>query len=101
MLGRPGFRGATDSRDWPLEPIELVDGVPFHIVCGYQLAGTPEPPAKYVEYCLQTCDWTPTRIKGKSTAEKRAALAKLLASPKWKAPLSAEDRDYLSGQIRQ
>ena len=31
--------------------------------------------------------------------QERDALAKLIASPKWKRPLEAREQDYLSAQI--
>src|SRR5688500_5892944 len=43
MLGAPSFLGSGDAKDWPMEPIELVDGVPFVVVYGYRLGGKPEP----------------------------------------------------------
>src|SRR5262245_10457955 len=35
LIGAAHFLGGTDYKDWPLEPIELVDGVPFLITRGY------------------------------------------------------------------
>lgn len=99
-LGGTTFMGSTDYPDWPLEPIELVDGIPFLIVRGYRLLKQSEPATWYVEYCLQKCDWTTIRYNPKTADEKKDALAKLLASTKWKAVLDARDREFLAAQIR-
>jgi hypothetical protein len=99
-IGGAVFLGGTDYRDWPLEPIQLVDGVPFLISRGYILLGQTTSAESYVRYCLEHCDWNPIRYKPKSAAEKDAALAELLASPKWKTKLPAYDREFLSAQIR-
>jgi hypothetical protein len=99
-LGAAVFMGGTDYADWPLEPIEVVDGVPLLITKGYSLAGLPESSERYVRYCLQECEWNPTRYSVKTVAEKRAALAKLIASPKWKRTLNTHEKELLSAQIR-
>lgn len=95
-LGAAAFLGGTDYADWPLEPIEIVDGVPFMITGGYTVAGFPEPREKYLVYCLTNCDWSTVRFTPRTTAEKNQALDKLLASPKWKTP---PGREFFSSQI--
>ena len=55
LLGGPCFlAGGADANDWPLEPITIVDGVPFRVVRGYTLAGRAESSASYLVYCLVT-----------------------------------------------
>lgn len=100
MIGGASFFGGTDYADWPLEPIDFVDGIPFLITRGYRLGGFPEPAASYLQYCMTACDWTARNWKEPTEEELRGALAKLLASVKWKRPLEAADRDFFSGQIR-
>lgn len=99
-IGAAGFLGKTDYDDWPLEPIEIVDGLPFWIVTGYALAGAAEPINIYLGYCIGNCDWNSYRFEAKSDAQKEAALEKLLASPKWKQKLTAWEKDFFSAQIR-
>ena len=96
-IGGAAFLGKTDYADWPLEPIEIVDGVPFIIVIGYQIQGQPEPAELYLRYCLQNFEWNEFRYKIKSAQEKQTALRKLLASPKWK---DAPPETFLSEQIQ-
>src|SRR5262245_47911083 len=38
-MGGATFFGGTSYADWPLEPIELVDGVPFLISGSYRIGG--------------------------------------------------------------
>lgn len=99
-LGQPSFAGCADAKDWPLEPIEIIDGVPFVVVWGYSLAGLPESERQYLAYCLEECDWGTAEFKPKTAEEKKKALAKLLASPKWKEPLPDFYKDFLSAQVK-
>jgi len=96
------YLGGTSGSDWPLAPIELVDGVPMVIARPTPAINgrLPEEAQPYVRYCVMNCDWNPLRYKTKTPAEKSAALAKLLASPKWRWPLDAREQEFLSAQIR-
>ena len=101
---RPGIGGAvflagTSYAEWPLEPIELVDGVPFLIIWGYKLGGEAETPEAYLRYCMANCDWSAFRFREQSRAEMRTALKKLLASSKWQRRLEAQEADRLTEQI--
>ena len=98
-LGGAGFIGGTANSDWPLEPIEIVDGIPFKIVWAYSNVGAPPQPREYVRYCMANCDWSKTRFKPKTVLQKRTALAKLIASPKWRKPLEERDRQFFAAQI--
>ena len=60
-----------DGQDWPLVPIALVEGVPILIVRGYILAGHPESPEDYLEYCLAECQWRDERFVQRDAAELR------------------------------
>lgn len=57
-LGAPIFINGENIEQWPMEPITFVDDVPFVIVLGYRLAGRPELASKYLNYCLENCEWT-------------------------------------------
>jgi hypothetical protein len=96
------YLGGTSGTDWPLAPIELVDGVPMVIAqpTPFINGRLPEEAQSYVRYCVANCDWNPLRYTPKTAAEKSAALAKLLASPKWRRPLDAGEQEFLSAQIR-
>ncbi len=100
-IGQAIFLGSTDYPDWPLEPVECVDGVPFLITRGYIVFGWPEPAESYLRHCMASCDWNTARMREPTDAEKGAALGKLLASKKWRRPLDAEERRFLSAQIRE
>jgi len=100
MIGRPHCLGGTGPADWPLEPIEVVDRVPFLIATGYEMAGQAEPAGEYLDYCLKECAWGATEFKPRTAAEKQAALAGLLASKKWKQPLTEFERKFLADQIK-
>lgn len=96
-LGGPLFLDGGEKLDWPLEPIELVDGVPFLVVWGYSLGGAPEPASKYLSYCLKECDWTAEKYKPKGKEAKEKALAKLLADKRWK---DGVPKELLSDQLK-
>jgi len=102
---RPGIGAAVyvgaksipgNVAEWPLEPIELIDGVPFLITKGYYMQGQAELPTEYIKYCIQNCDWNSVAFKPKSEHEKKAALAKLMSVHK----LKPFDREFLSPQIK-
>ena len=80
MIGGPHFLGEKrrahylcDQVIWPLEPIELVDGIPFYIVQSYSGVGIPEPVEEYVHYCLRGPAWNDVQFKPKTAQEKRQA----------------------------
>ncbi len=98
-LGAPFFIGDRGAEPWKLEPIEVVDGVPFLIVNGYLLAGHPESSEDYLEYCVKNCEWSKSEFKPMGDSQKLAALEKLLASTQWKQPLPVEAREFLSRQL--
>jgi hypothetical protein len=98
-IGMPQCIGGSDYLDWSLEPIELVDGIPFAIAQGYSGGGRPESAQDYLHYCIANCAWSPVHFRDPTGKEKRDALAKLVASGKWKRPLYASEREFLSAQI--
>jgi hypothetical protein len=82
-----------------LEPIEIVDGVPFVVVEGYKLGGLAERPVSYVKYCCEEADWSGTDYASVTKETQRAALKKLLESPKWKEPIKDNGQLFLELQI--
>ena len=99
-LGRPSCFGGTTYLDWPLTPIEIVDGVPFLIADGHAIYGALELPSTYLNYCMTNCEWNTFSYRKNSRMELSAALNKLLTSVKWKQPLSPEEKEWLTVQIR-
>ncbi len=99
-LGGPQFYGGTSFEDWPLEPITLVDDIPFDIVIGYILAGMAEPGSKYLEYCIKETQWTSRRYRDATDAQINSAFQKLLNSHIWKKRLSDWELDLLKKQIQ-
>jgi hypothetical protein len=104
FLGAPVFLDGTirltSTTTWPLEPIEIVDGVPFLIVKGYELAGLPENAEAYLRHCEENGEWSSVRYSKKTEKQKSDALEKLLASPLWKAPLGSSERAFLRDQLQ-
>jgi hypothetical protein len=99
-LGAPNYIGGTGVDDWPLLPIELVDDVPFFIVRWFDLGGEAESSLSYIMYCLENCEWSNARFDKVTDKTIEQALQKLLASKKWKKPLTDSERQYLSSQIK-
>jgi len=87
---------------WPLEPIELVDGIPFLVAYtyGYEGIWDPHGAESYVRYCTTNCNWSSFQYTAKSDAQKKQALTKLIASPKWLRPLEAWEQESLREQIQ-
>jgi len=99
-LGELAGIGETEEEDWPLEPIALVDGIPFSIVFAYSGAGAlPETGRHYLDYCLAQCNWSNTSYRRHSRSEKLVALGKLMRSGPWRRPLLASENADLQRQI--
>jgi hypothetical protein len=99
--GAVGFLGGTKYEDWPLDPFEVVGGVPFAVTDGsWMIGGVAESDRKYLGYCVKECEWNDLKFKPKTAKEKEAALEVLLASKKWKTPLAEDERDRLRAQIK-
>jgi len=109
-LGFPVFLGEKTnsylfddpfSKEWPLEPIEIVDEIPFAIVRGYDYEGFWESDSveSFVGYCIGKCDWSNVHLTKKSKQQKEIALGKLLSSPKWQRPLKDREKTFLVNQI--
>jgi hypothetical protein len=100
ILGDPPF--STSNANWPLEPIELVDGIPFAVEYGYTYEGFCDPHGaeSYVRYCITNCDWSSISFTAKTEQEKEGALKKLISSSKWHQPLDSGEREYLRQQIQ-
>ncbi len=100
-LGERVFIGGTTYAEWPLEPIELVDGYPFWIVRGFNGGGarSPNAAARYVSYCISNCEWNTFKFRMLSKRQKHVALEKLINSAKWKRPLSGEEEDILTAEV--
>ena len=92
--------GGTTAEDWPLQPIAIVDGVPFRIAGAYVLGGHPEDPADYVAYCVKECDWNDFKYEPKSMEQKKKALEDLYKLPKLKGKLTDDDKEFLEAQIK-
>lgn len=75
-----GYSGSDPIRD-PLEPIHIVDGVPFLTFQGryHTIGGSVGSPNKYFYYCVTHCDWSSFRFTPKTMEQKTAALKKLVA----------------------
>jgi Tol biopolymer transport system component len=99
LLGAPVFLGETAAKDWPHLPLEWVDGVPFVIVPGYNLFGVPEFGPDYLRYCRRKAVWKDEKIILPREDQKKKALGKLLASPKWKKPLQDHEKLFLARQL--
>jgi hypothetical protein len=100
LIGAASFPAGTEDEDWPSEPIEIVDGIPFLITTDYLIGRFPEPLTNYFCYCASKCDWNQNRYKAKSKEEKRKGLDKLLAYPKLKGKLEERDRKFFEDQIK-
>jgi hypothetical protein len=106
-IGTPTCLGSTDAVFWPLQPIALIEGIPFRIAENYPTfrSGIDEAPWDYVDYCIKNCDWNPYRFTLKSEQEKKHALGTLLATgPRKKAPDPELERNrlrkFLTDQIQ-
>ena len=94
LIGGADFVGNSDYADWPLEPIALCQGVPILIVTGYILAGVPELPSMYLEYCFETCKWREERFSPVDQESRRRILSEFIKSKS----LDAREAAWLRAQ---
>lgn len=99
LIGGAVFIGNTDYDDWSLEPICLVDGVPFLIVRGYILGGLPESATSYLDYCRENARWKDEIYQIPSQQQLEDALNQLITSGNWDSPLNLQDVEFLTQQI--
>ena len=99
-IGAASCIAAASDKNWPLDPIEIVDGVPFLVAKTVTISqGFGGTPTRYVEYCLKNCDWNPYQFKPKTAEEKRKALEKLLATPSIRKESGRRPKVFLASQI--
>jgi hypothetical protein len=94
LIGGAGFVGKTDYANWPLEPITIYKGVPILIVTGYILAGVPELPLMYLEYCIETCKWREEKFSPVDQESRRRILSEFIKSNS----LDAREVNWLRAQ---
>ncbi len=101
-FGCPSYMGASTNVDWPLSPIEIVDGIPFYIVSSSCGSGPPLHAWSllYLNYCIENCEWSKTRFGRVDDKTIGKALRKLLASKKWRKPLTDDERELLISQTK-
>lgn len=99
LIGSADFMGNTDYKDWPNEPIEIINNIPFLITRGYSLGGEPEPSLKYLEFCIENGEWTKNNYCIKKEEELKTGLKTLLNSKKWSTELSTSDKTFIEKQI--
>jgi hypothetical protein len=99
MLGGAGFYGGTSEKDWPLEPIVIIDDIPFLIVSDYALFGHAEEAPPYLHYCLSNTDWASRHYHLVSRVDIETAFQKLLKAPLWKRPLNWREVNLLKRQM--
>lgn len=92
-IGTAIVLGGRDN--FPLEPIEVVNGIPFLVVSGYIQPEVPEPADTYLNYCLSDCVWGAFKYKLMAVPEKTTALEKL----NWKTPLSSSEMGFVASQL--
>jgi hypothetical protein len=99
FIGGAAFMGNSTYDDWPSEPIEIVQNIPFLIVRGYSLGGVPERAIDYLEYCELHCTWRNEIFGMPSEDYLLASLNELLNSEKWQTPLTDEEEEFFRFQI--
>ncbi len=100
MLGGPQFYGNISLKDWPLEPITIIDNIPFKIVIGYMLAGHAEEAPEYLKYCLENAQWTNRIYAQRTKKDIDSAFQTLLKSNVWKKPLDQWQLGLIHQQIQ-
>jgi hypothetical protein len=88
-LRSPGFGSlmlpfnTMPPADWPLYPLTESDGVFFILDQSYTIAGVPEDPVRYLDYCSRSGSFRREALPVPTSAEAERALSTLLASEAW------------------
>lgn len=96
LLGAPVFLSGTSERDWPLEPIALMEGIPILIVKGYALGGHSESAIAYLDYCLKVGRWRGQAYVPATTDQIGAIIGRFLAAH----PSVLADSNWLQEQAQ-
>lgn len=99
LIGDAIFVGDTSYKDWPLEPIALIDGIPFLIVKGYNVEGKTESGLNYLKYCIKNLAWEEKLYRLKSNLEYQIGLNDLLESSILRNKISEDDKKWFLSQI--
>lgn len=89
--------GAEDVA-WPLEPIDIYEGVPILLAWGYVVDSKAELSRIYLDFCLANCNWREAHYSARSQDELEGIVAKWLTSRKWPVPLSDRDQRFFTAQ---
>ncbi len=106
-LRAPGFGSlrlpfnTMPPADWPLMPLAESEGVFFILAQGYMIAGVPEDPVHYVEYCAQSGSFRREALCVPTSDEAKRALSALLASPAWKQIKWQDGGHWFSYTLRE
>ena len=71
------------SADWPFYPLAESKGIFFVLSRGYMLAGVPEDPRHYLDYCQANGRFRSKALKIPTAAQSAEALRALVASQAW------------------
>jgi len=96
-LGATTFLDGTSYSDWPLEPIEIVDGSPFYIAQGYMGAGLEFSALAYTKYCIREMRLRRTRYTMRTTHAVSNACEALI-NRQWSTPLMEREKAFLRRQ---
>jgi hypothetical protein len=86
--------------NWPLNPIALIDGIPFCLNAGEGRDGAQaESAAEYLSYCMANRDWSTNAFHQVTAQEKRDALVKLFSLKQVQQPVTDFARKFYTAQI--
>ena len=94
------FSAPIQEPKCPLDPIVLVDNIPFLVAGPYISSGpAPESASSYLSYCINNAVWGERRFHPASKEEMEVALNKLLAHFPQR-PLNQEELASLRNQMK-
>jgi hypothetical protein len=88
-IREPSFGGlrlpwnTMKDEDWPLYPLVESEGVFFVLAQGYILAGFPEDPQQYLDYCRTNGTFRKQLVQVPTEEEAQRALDRLLSPSAW------------------
>jgi len=99
-VGDSSRNSADGSQPWPLDPIILVDGIPFFIENRSMIAEVTDSSKIELEhYVARMLPWTSFRYSTATLEERRKALVKLVNEHSWPRQLTGKEIMFLTDQV--
>lgn len=86
------------GKNWPLMPFALYQGIPILIDSSAILLGQVPGPASYLDYCINSCEWSSMRYQPRSDDEIRKSIDAFIKTTDWGKALPTDEAEKIENQ---